>query len=285
MLHRRGSERGKARVPVTRYTGRVTSQPGPVGCKQIPAILSSKLVGATAEEFSLQNANNAVVVKFYMCRIMTWNIKRKKKNVQLPRAGHIIISFFPLSSSKPTSQFWNDRLSSWRKLTVKVLTVNGDTALLWGHWAVLSPLFLEKNQTVPWRTAACLTVLAAPTQCTCTSDTKERLCFLSVLAGWVTDVLHGGGVGRAQHISSGPRLRGASRGGRVELIDFLCICFSCSPSLALCCTAERREEHQREIQEKMTAKKRKKQKKQTKGKVRSKVRALRTVKRRREDRK
>lgn len=74
----------------------VTSQPGPVGCKQAPAILSSKLVGAVAEDFSLQNANNAVVVKFYMCRIMTWNIKREgKKNTQLPRTGHIIISFFP----------------------------------------------------------------------------------------------------------------------------------------------------------------------------------------------
>ena len=34
-------------------------------------------------EFSLQNANNAVVVKFYMCRIMTWNIKRKKKMKEL----------------------------------------------------------------------------------------------------------------------------------------------------------------------------------------------------------
>lgn len=36
--------------------------------------------------------------------------------------------------------------------------------LLWGHGTVLSPLFLEKNQTVLWRTAARLKALAAPTQ-------------------------------------------------------------------------------------------------------------------------
>lgn len=42
--------------------------------------------------------------------------------------------------------------------------------LLRGHRTVLSPLFLEKNQTVLWRTAACLKALAAPTQGTCTLD-------------------------------------------------------------------------------------------------------------------
>lgn len=79
----------------------VTSQPGPVGCKQAPAILSSKLVGAVAEDFSLQNANNAVVVKFYMCRIMTWNIKRegKKKRATAKSWAH---NYFFLPFSPPS---------------------------------------------------------------------------------------------------------------------------------------------------------------------------------------
>ena len=54
--------------------------------------------------------------------------------------------------------------------------------LLWGHGTVLSPLFLEKNQTVLWRTTACLVALAVRTLCSCALDTKGRLCFLSVLA-------------------------------------------------------------------------------------------------------
>lgn len=143
MLHRQGSKWRKARVPVTRYAGSVTSQSGLVGYKQTPAILSSKLVGAIAEKFSLQNANNAVVVKFYMCRIMTWNIKRKKKCATAKSWAHnyflsLFLSPNPLLSPG-TSEFPHGESKQW-----KVLTVNGDS-FLWGHWAVLSPLSGEES--------------------------------------------------------------------------------------------------------------------------------------------
>lgn len=55
------------------------------------------------ENFPLQNANNAAVLKFYVCKIMSRNIKREgKKESVLTRAGDTMISFLcsqPLSPS------------------------------------------------------------------------------------------------------------------------------------------------------------------------------------------
>lgn len=54
------------------------------------------MAGVVLENFSLQNANDAVVLKFYACKIMTRHIKREEKNLQLIRVGcTIICSFLP----------------------------------------------------------------------------------------------------------------------------------------------------------------------------------------------
>lgn len=276
MLHRQGSKWRKARVPVTRYAGSVTSQSGLVGYKQTPAILSSKLVGAIAEKFSLQNANNAVVVKFYMCRIMTWNIKRKKKCATAKSWAHnyflsLFLSPNPLLSSG-MSEFPHGESKQW-----KVLTVNGDTAF-YGDTEQFFLLCLEKNQTVPGRTAACLKALAVPTQCSCALDPKGRLCFLSGLADWdAVEVWAELGTW-----AQGQDWWVKWREGEWNISPSSASVF---PALLPSHPAEKWEEHQREIQAEVTEEERRWGRKQTKGKIRSKVRALKTVKRHREENK
>lgn len=113
-----------------------------------------------------------------------------------------------------------------------MLTVNGDTALLRGHWEVLSPLFLEKKQTVPWRTAVCLTALAAPTQWTCTLDKQREAVISSVLVDWNAEVLLMG-YGQSLACELGAKTDCGGKGRKSGAYPLLCFCLSCFPSLSL----------------------------------------------------
>lgn len=148
----------------------------------------------------------------------------REKNARLPRAGHIIIlsSLFPF---KPASQFRNDRVALWRTLTVKVLTVNGDTDSYGDKEQFFLLFFSGEKSGCPLENCSLFKSLGCsyPVNLHFGHARGGCACFPSVLIDWDADILLVGG-GQSLACELGVKsVRGWMRGGKVALVPLLCL--------------------------------------------------------------